>query len=84
MTGICQRAVKLAIRECIEKHAERTRLREEAGTVDEVDDYDPVPEITRQHFEWAMADVRVATPVLSCRLRSVGSRWAVAAGAPVH
>jgi len=58
LTEICQRAVKLAIRECIEKHAEHTRLREEAGTVDEVDDFDPVPEITVAHFEAAMAEAR--------------------------
>ncbi len=58
LTGICQRAVKLAIRECISKHAERQRLREEAGTVDEVDDVDPVPEITVEHFEEAMRDAR--------------------------
>jgi len=58
LTEICQRAAKLAIRECIEKHAEHTRLREEAGTVDEVDDFDPVPEITAAHFEAAMAEAR--------------------------
>lgn len=57
LTEICQRAAKLAIRECIEKHAERARLREESGAVDEVDDYDPVPEITAAHFEAAMAEV---------------------------
>jgi len=58
LTEICQRAAKLAIRESIEKVMERTRIAEEEGRSDEVDDYDPVPEIGRRHFESAMKDAR--------------------------
>lgn len=59
LSEICQRAVKFAIRECIEKDMERKRLAEEAGEdPDDVDDVDPVPEITTTHFELAMRDAR--------------------------
>ncbi|KAJ8604339.1 hypothetical protein CTAYLR_002515 [Chrysophaeum taylorii] len=57
LTEICQRAAKLAIRENIERDAERERLRaENADAMDEdlVDDPDPVPEITSAHFEEAV------------------------------
>ena len=60
MTEICQRAVKLAIRESIEADIQRRRLREEAGAtegLDEVEEVDPVPFITATHFELAMRDV---------------------------
>merc|ERR1712146_627559 len=62
LTEICQRAAKLAIRESIEKDIERQRARDAAeadGGDDDMDDtYDPVPEITRRHFEIAMGDAR--------------------------
>lgn len=59
LSEICQRAVKFAIRECIEKDMERRRLAAEAGEdLDDVDDVDPVPEITTTHFELAMRDAR--------------------------
>lgn len=60
ITEVCQRAAKYAIRESIERDIERTRLREEAGEIDEddADEYDPVPEITRAHFESAMSEAR--------------------------
>ncbi len=61
MTEICQRAAKLAIRESIEADMQRRRLKEEAGTVegmDDVEEVDPVPFITATHFEQAMRDVR--------------------------
>lgn len=61
LTEICQRAVKLAIRESIEADISRKRLREEAGAtegMDEVEDVDPVPFITATHFESAMRDAR--------------------------
>ncbi|CAG8528806.1 10299_t:CDS:2, partial [Acaulospora colombiana] len=65
LTEICQRACKLAIRESIEKDVQRERERkekQEAGEEvpmdeDEVE-YDPVPKITRAHFEEAMKFAR--------------------------
>lgn len=57
LTEICQRACKLAIRECIEKeieHEKERQKRRERGEelMDEGEEaYDPVPEITRAHFE---------------------------------
>jgi len=57
LTEICQRACKLAIRECIEMEIRRERERDTtSGDMD--DDYDPVPEITRAHFEEAMKYAR--------------------------
>merc|ERR1719453_2749187 len=60
LTEICQRAAKLAIRESIERDIERERQRAEAGedAMDDVEDDDLVPEITRSHFEMAMAEAR--------------------------
>ena len=62
LTEICQRACKLAIRECIEKDLASARARREAEergeTVMDEDDVDPVPEITRAHFEEAMKFAR--------------------------
>jgi transitional endoplasmic reticulum ATPase len=53
ITEICQRATQLAIRESIEKEAEKL----EKGDVME-DDVDPVPEITRRHIALAMKTAR--------------------------
>lgn len=60
LTEICQRACKLAIRESIEKDIEAQRLRQEKGGDDmETEEAeDPVPDITRGHFEEAMAYAR--------------------------
>lgn len=60
LTEICQRAVKLAIRESIEIVFQRKRQREESGESmeTEADEEDPVPEITRAHFEEAMKFAR--------------------------
>jgi transitional endoplasmic reticulum ATPase len=59
LTEICQRACKLAIRESIEKDIELERLRQErGGDAMETELEDPVPEITRQHFEEAMRYAR--------------------------
>jgi len=60
LTEICQRACKLAIRESIEKDIELQRLRQEKGgdAMDTEEIEDPVPEITRAHFEEAMAYAR--------------------------
>nr|CAG8474978.1 6750_t:CDS:2 [Entrophospora candida] len=66
LTEICQRACKLAIRESIEKEVARERLRKdriESGEEVSMDEdmeesVDPVPEITRAHFEEAMKFAR--------------------------
>ena len=68
LTEICQRAAKLAIRASIEADMSKIRERkaleakaEEAGeTLPEEmeDDSDPVPQITREHFEEAMRFAR--------------------------
>jgi len=58
---ITQRAVKLAIKESIAKEIERQRAREAAGedtSMDDVDAEDPVPELTKVHFEEAMRNAR--------------------------
>eukprot|EP01113_Clastostelium_recurvatum_P042588 TRINITY_DN690_c0_g1_i7.p1 TRINITY_DN690_c0_g1~~TRINITY_DN690_c0_g1_i7.p1 ORF type:complete len:802 (-),score=263.20 TRINITY_DN690_c0_g1_i7:61-2466(-) len=61
LTEICQRACKLAIRESIEKTYEIERLRVERGAeameTDAVAE-DPVPFISREHFEEAMRFAR--------------------------
>ncbi|KAF0741670.1 hypothetical protein Ae201684_003342 [Aphanomyces euteiches] len=59
LTEICQRAGKLAIRESIQRDMERDRLRAEAGEDEmEVEEEDPVPEITAAHFEEAVRNAR--------------------------
>ncbi|KAI8056032.1 AAA ATPase [Syncephalis plumigaleata] len=68
LTEICQRACKLAIRESIEQEIRRERERKasaEAAGEDEMamedvedEEFDPVPEITRAHFEEAMRFAR--------------------------
>src|SRR5271170_7763607 len=57
---ITQRAVKLAIKEAISLDIERRKAREAAGEdVDMEDDVeDPVPQLTKAHFEEAMASAR--------------------------
>jgi len=59
ITEICQRACKFAIRESIERDIERERFAaaDPAGMHDE-DMFDPVPEITKAHFEEAMKYAR--------------------------
>ncbi|KAG8041766.1 hypothetical protein G9C98_007070 [Cotesia typhae] len=57
LTEICQRACKLAIRECIEIDTRREKECAEAQMeMEEFDD--PVPEITKKHFEQAMKFAR--------------------------
>lgn len=54
ITEICQRACKLAIRESIEREiaAEKERQKRlQQGQEAMDDDEDPVPEMTRKHFE---------------------------------
>jgi len=57
---VTQRAVKLAIKQAISSDIERTKTREAAGAdaMDEDNDEDPVPELTRAHFEEAMQSAR--------------------------
>lgn len=58
ITEICQRAAKMAIRECIEKEIKREKERAAAGNAMEMDEVDPVPEIRRDHFEESMKFAR--------------------------
>jgi transitional endoplasmic reticulum ATPase len=62
LTEVCQTACKLAIREEIERDAERERLRDESleGMVDEddEDEEDTMPEILPRHFEEAVRSAR--------------------------
>jgi transitional endoplasmic reticulum ATPase len=51
LTEICQRACKYAIRESIEKSIRLQREREARGDDAMEEEIDPVPEITRVHFE---------------------------------
>ncbi|KAG1680688.1 Transitional endoplasmic reticulum ATPase [Nymphon striatum] len=55
LTEICQRACKLAIRECIEQEIKKEKERTENPDLDmEIEDTDPVPDIRKDHFEEAM------------------------------
>merc|ERR1712050_762822 len=54
LTEICQRACKLAIRECIAKDIEHERERVQQGLEAMDEEYDPVPNIRRDHFEESM------------------------------
>lgn len=66
LTEICQRAAKFAIRESIESDVRRERERRSKGddadaamdTAGEEEEEDPVPVITRAHFEEAMMYAR--------------------------
>jgi len=59
LTEICQRAAKMAIRESIEKEIELEKERAAAGDAAMEDDSpDPVPEITKFHFEESMKFAR--------------------------
>jgi len=59
LTEICQRAVKLAIRENIEADIKRERERQAAGTAMDVDDgANEVAEVSKRHFEEAMRFAR--------------------------
>lgn len=57
---ITQRAVKIAIKEAITADIERVKTREAAGDEMDTDEdaEDPVPELTRAHFEEAMQMAR--------------------------
>merc|ERR1719231_1101965 len=60
LTEICQRAAKMAIRESIEKEIELEKERAAAGgdAAMETEETDPVPEITKAHFEESMKFAR--------------------------
>merc|ERR1712227_904700 len=59
LTEICQRAVKLAIRENIEADIKREKGRQKKGAAMDVDDgSDDVAEVTKKHFEEAMRFAR--------------------------
>jgi transitional endoplasmic reticulum ATPase len=64
LTEICQRAAKLAIRDSIEADIRKQREQREKEDTDDAkmdeddEEDDPVPEITRKHFEDAMAFAR--------------------------
>eukprot|EP01105_Mastigella_eilhardi_P021580 TRINITY_DN523_c0_g1_i1.p1 TRINITY_DN523_c0_g1~~TRINITY_DN523_c0_g1_i1.p1 ORF type:complete len:822 (-),score=243.75 TRINITY_DN523_c0_g1_i1:76-2484(-) len=59
ITEICQRACKLAIRESIQKDIEAAERQQQAGAAaDAAMEEDPVPEITRVHFNEAMKVAR--------------------------
>jgi transitional endoplasmic reticulum ATPase len=57
---ITQRAVKIAIKESIDEDIRRTKEREAAGEDVEMEDdaEDPVPQLTKRHFEEAMQMAR--------------------------
>lgn len=63
LTEICQRACKLAIRQSIETEIRREREKlagnpAASAAMETEDEDDPVPEITRAHFEEAMRFAR--------------------------
>ncbi|OAD55598.1 Transitional endoplasmic reticulum ATPase TER94 [Eufriesea mexicana] len=59
ITEICQRACKLAIRQSIETEIRREKERASNPSASmDMDEDDPVPEITRTHFEEAMRFAR--------------------------
>eukprot|EP00096_Caligus_rogercresseyi_P000006 TRINITY_DN1001_c0_g1_i1.p1 TRINITY_DN1001_c0_g1~~TRINITY_DN1001_c0_g1_i1.p1 ORF type:complete len:801 (-),score=294.89 TRINITY_DN1001_c0_g1_i1:216-2618(-) len=59
LTEICQRACKLAIRDSIDADIKRERERQGTGApAMDTDEEDPVPEVTKKHFEEAMKFAR--------------------------
>lgn len=61
LTEICQRAVKLAIRQSVEATIEREKRKAENPDA-MIDDTDPVPEVTREHFQEALKFARRSVP----------------------
>ncbi|XP_034751596.1 transitional endoplasmic reticulum ATPase isoform X2 [Etheostoma cragini] len=58
LTEICQRACKMAIREAIEAEINAERQRQTRPGIPMDEDFDPVPEIRKDHFEEAMRFAR--------------------------
>ena len=63
MTELCQRATKAAIRESIAAEDERKKLMNDGGDDVAMEMDDPVPVITRTHFEEALANARTSVTV---------------------
>jgi len=63
MTELCQRATKAAIRESIAAEDERKKLMNDGGDDVAMEMDDPVPVITRSHFEEALANARTSVTV---------------------
>eukprot|EP00698_Gefionella_okellyi_P013695 TRINITY_DN376_c0_g1_i1.p1 TRINITY_DN376_c0_g1~~TRINITY_DN376_c0_g1_i1.p1 ORF type:complete len:824 (+),score=235.78 TRINITY_DN376_c0_g1_i1:65-2473(+) len=61
LTEICQRAVKLAIRQSVEAAIEREKRRAENPDAMQ-DETDPVPEVTRDHFQESLKFARRSVP----------------------
>lgn len=55
LTEICQKAAKSAVRDAIEAETRMKALIEKGG---KAQNFDPVPEITRKHFEEALSTAR--------------------------
>ena len=61
LAGICQRACKLAIRESIAREVEHDKRKELDPAYAEANpNFDPVPQVTRQHIEESMLSARVS------------------------
>ena len=73
LTEICQRACKYAIRESIEKSIRLQREREARGDDAMEEEIDPVPEITRVHFEVRIVFASMFLPCLLNTPLSTGS-----------
>jgi len=58
LTEICQRTAKIAIRQSIEAEIQKQKKAEESGMEVDEDEADPVPEITKAHFEESMKFAR--------------------------
>jgi transitional endoplasmic reticulum ATPase len=59
LTEICQRAAKAAVRDAIEAEARlKAAMAVNAGQQSNLSSYDPVPEISRKHFEEALKNAR--------------------------
>lgn len=58
LAELVQRAAKCAVREAIEADAQRNALQAENGDANMNIEDDPVPEITRRHFEEALSTAR--------------------------
>lgn len=69
LTEICQKAVRFAIRESIDAFIKEKRRREDAGDEHpDMSDFDPIPEVTRQHFETAFITARKSVKAEDVRI----------------
>lgn len=59
LTEICQKAVRMAIRTAIDLFLREKKRREDSGDVPaNMSDYDPVPFVLEEHFQFALRDSR--------------------------